>query len=56
MLIKVKKNIVREMFYFWSAVLALFLVLESLWPGSVLAYLNINYLLIIWVTIWLLLI
>mgnify|MGYP000994491438 CR=1 FL=1 len=30
-----------------SALLVL-LVLESIWPGSVLAYLNLNYWLIIW--------
>lgn len=56
MLIKVKKNILREVFYFLSAVLLLFILSEIIWPNSILSYLNINYIIIFWVLSWLLLI
>lgn len=55
MLIKVKKNLIREIFYFLSATLILFLVSEIFWPGSILFYLNINYLIAIWIITWLIL-
>jgi hypothetical protein len=56
MLIKIKKNILREFFYFLSAVLLLCIGLEIIWPNSVLSYLNVNYLIILWVLSWLVLI
>ncbi len=40
---------VREFFYFLSAALGVFLVLEALKPGFVIAYFNLNYWLILWV-------
>lgn len=33
----------REIFYFFSALLIVFIILELIWPNIVLAYLNINY-------------
>jgi hypothetical protein len=55
MLIKFKKNIVKEIFYFLSAALILFVLSEIIWPNSVLAYVNINYAFVLWVISWLLL-
>jgi len=55
MLIKVKKNIILEIFYFLSAVLLLLIGSEIIWPNSVLAYLNINYVAVLWFLAWLLL-
>jgi hypothetical protein len=56
MFIKVKKTTLREFFYFLSAILLLFILLEIIWPNSVLAYINVNYIIILWVLSWLLLI
>jgi hypothetical protein len=55
MLIKVNKNILREIFYFLSAVLFLLVMSEIIWPNSVLSYLNINYVIVLWTFSWLLL-
>ena len=55
MLIKIKKNILKEFFYFLSAILFLFILAEVIWPNSVLSYLNINYVIVLWVLSWLLL-
>lgn len=56
MLIRVNKDIIKEVFYFLGAVLALFILAETVWPNSVLSYLNINYVFILWVISWFLLI
>jgi hypothetical protein len=56
MLIKVKKEIALNIFYFLSAVLFLFLVAELLWPNSVLSYVNLNYLFVLWLFSWLVII
>jgi len=39
--------IIRESFYFLAALLAVFIILEMIWPHIILAYLNLNYLLVI---------
>jgi len=38
----------REIFYFFSAALAVLIGLEIIWPNIVLVYFNLNYLLILW--------
>ncbi|MFW5888543.1 MAG: hypothetical protein ACOCVY_02390 [Patescibacteria group bacterium] len=43
------KYFFQELFYVLLAALVIFGVLESLWPRLVLAYININWLLIGWV-------
>lgn len=55
MLIKYKKNLIREVFYFLTAVIILLVTAEIAWPNSVLAYLNMNYVIVLWVFSWLLL-
>jgi hypothetical protein len=48
--------VIREVFYFLSALLALFVVLEIISPNIILAYFNLNYLFILWLADgWLLL-
>ena len=49
MRIRFKQEIRRELFYFFSAVMLLSVISELIWPGSVLVYLNINYIFIGWV-------
>lgn len=56
MLIKLKKEIARDVFYFLGAVLILFVASEVIWPNSILSYVNINYVFVLWVISWLLLI
>lgn len=56
MLIKIRKEIAVNVFYFFSAILFLFLVAEFIWPNSVLSYLNFNYVFVIWLFSWLLLV
>ncbi len=56
MLIKIKKNIFREFFYFLTATLLLLILAEIIWPSSILVYLNINYVVTLWAFFWLLLI
>jgi len=34
----------RELFYFSSALLLAFIILEIIWPNIILSYLNLNYL------------
>lgn len=43
-----RKIIKQEIFYFLSAAMVLFVVMELLWPRVVLAYFNLNWLLLIW--------
>lgn len=38
----------REGFYFFSVLLIVFLLLEIISPNIILAYFNLNYLLILW--------
>lgn len=40
--------IIREIFYFFSILLAVFIILEIIWPNIILAYFNLNYLLVLW--------
>jgi len=49
MLIRFKQKTRRELFYFFSAVMLLSVIFELIWPGSVLVYLNINYIFVGWV-------
>ncbi|MHB8903681.1 MAG: hypothetical protein ACYC40_01070 [Patescibacteria group bacterium] len=39
----------REFFYFLSALLLIFIILEIIWPNIILAYFNLNYLLLIYI-------
>jgi len=38
----------REIFYFFSVALTLFIIMEMIWPNVILAYFNLNYLLVLW--------
>jgi len=49
MQVKFKQENRRELFYFLSAVMVLSVIFELVWPGSVLVYLNVNYIFIGWV-------
>jgi hypothetical protein len=42
------KQIAEEIFYVLSGAIAVFVLLEVVWPGVVLAYININWVLIFW--------
>jgi hypothetical protein len=37
-----------ELFYVLTAALVIFVGLELIWPGVVLAYINLNWVLILW--------
>jgi len=37
----------RELFYFFSALILAFIILEIIWPNIILSYLNLNYLFIL---------
>lgn len=41
----------QEIFYSAGAGILIFSALEALWPGAVLAYFNLNYLLLFWLLI-----
>lgn len=43
-----KLNIMKELFYTLTGALIIFTILELVRPGIVLAYLNINWVLIFW--------
>jgi len=43
-----KNLVIRELFYFFTVLAAVFIVLEIIWPNIILAYFNLNYLLIPW--------
>ncbi len=43
--------ILQEIFYMLTGALVIFCLLELVWPGMVLAYLNINYVLLLWLII-----
>ncbi|MFA5109150.1 MAG: hypothetical protein WC458_01215 [Patescibacteria group bacterium] len=38
----------REIFYFFSVLLLVFIILEIIWPNIILVYFNLNWLLIPW--------
>jgi len=42
---------ISELFYPTTAALVIFSLLEIFWPGIVLAYLNLNYVLLFWLII-----
>ena len=46
-----KSEILKELFYSLTAALAIFTILEFVHPGLVLAYINMNWLLIFWLII-----
>jgi len=37
----------RELLYFFSALMLSFIILEIIWPNIILAYFNLNYLLLV---------
>jgi hypothetical protein len=42
------QEINREIFYFLAFLLGIFICLEIIWPNIILAYFNLNYLLVLW--------
>lgn len=38
----------REIFYFFTALIVLSIGLEIIWPNIILAYLNLNYIIALW--------
>lgn len=48
---KKSASILKEIFYVLTGALVAFVLLEIAWPGVVLAYININWVLIFWVFI-----
>lgn len=49
------KLLVRELYYFLTVTLVLLIILELSWPGLILAYFNINLILIFWLIVGILL-
>lgn len=45
------KIIIVELFYILTAALVIFVIMELLWPGIILAYLNLNWVLILWLIV-----
>jgi hypothetical protein len=45
------RNFLLELFYVLTGAVLLFAGLEIIWPGLVLAYLNLNYFLLLWLII-----
>lgn len=43
--------ILKEIFYTLTGALIIFAILEIIWPGLVLAYINTNWVLIIWLIV-----
>jgi hypothetical protein len=43
-----KNIIIQELFYFLSFTVLIFFGLELIWPNFIIAYLNLNYLVILW--------
>ena len=48
---KIVNDFFRELFYVLTGAILIFACLEIFWPGIVLAYLNLNYVLIFWLVI-----
>lgn len=46
-----KKELFLEIFYVFSAAIFIFIILEYFFPGIVLAYININIVLILWLIV-----
>lgn len=46
-----KRTITREIFYFCSLLLAVFIIMEIAWPNIILAYFNLNYLILLWLVL-----
>lgn len=44
-----KGLIIKELFYFFTVLASVFIIMEVVWPNIILAYFNLNYLVIIWV-------
>ena len=42
------KSYLQEIYYVFCGALAVFIAMEIIWPGIVLAYININWVLILW--------
>lgn len=40
--------VIRELFYFFTALTGVFITMEIIWPNIILAYFNLNYLLLLW--------
>jgi hypothetical protein len=47
--------IIRELFYFFTSLGAVFIILEIIWPNIILAYFNLNWLLVLWLMVGLIL-
>ncbi|HTX87285.1 MAG TPA: hypothetical protein VMC41_04455 [Candidatus Nanoarchaeia archaeon] len=45
------KILIQELFYFLTASLLVFFAMEEIWPRIVLSYFNLNYLLLAWLAI-----
>ena len=43
------KYLLTEIFYALSGAIVIFAMLETFWPGVVLAYINLNWVLLFWV-------
>lgn len=41
-------SVFRELFYVLTGAIVIFSLLEIIWPGVVLAYINLNWILIFW--------
>ena len=44
-----KSLIIRELFYFFTILTLIFVLMEIIWPNIIIAYFNLNYLVIVWV-------
>ncbi len=45
-----KNLVIREGYYFLTVLLAMMIIWELLFPNIILAYFNLNYLIILWLT------
>ena len=45
---KIFQIIIEELFYASTTALAILVLLESMWRGIVVSYVNLNYLLLLW--------
>jgi len=43
--------VLRELFYFFTALIGACLLLEIIWPNLILAYFNVDYLLVLWLAV-----
>lgn len=56
MLIKKERSYFKIFFYFLSAILVFSVTCELLWPNIILAYINLNYIFVIYFLSWLVLV